>query len=77
MTTVKSAVGEASARALDAADPLSRYRDRFVLPIGADGRPKAYLAGMSLGAQPIGAREAVERELDAWARFGGRRLVRR
>ena len=70
MTTVKSAVGEASARALDAADPLSSYRDRFVLPIGADGRPKAYLAGMSLGAQPIGARDAVERELDAWARFG-------
>jgi kynureninase len=70
MTTVKSAVGEASARALDAADPLSTYRDRFELPIGADGRPKAYLAGMSLGAQPVGAREAVERELDAWARLG-------
>jgi kynureninase len=70
MTTVKSAVGEASARALDAADPLSTYRDRFLLPVGGDGRPKAYLAGMSLGAQPVGAREAVERELEAWARLG-------
>ena len=70
MTTIKSAIGEASARALDAGDPLGGLRDRFLLPAGADGRPKAYLAGMSLGAQPVGAREAVERELDAWARLG-------
>ena len=70
MTTTKSAIGEASARALDAADPLLALRDRFVLPVGSDGQPRAYLAGMSLGAQPVGAREAVERELDAWARLG-------
>lgn len=70
MTTVKAALGEASAVALDAADPLGRLRDRFLLPTGGDGRPKAYLAGMSLGAQPIAAREAVDRELDAWARLG-------
>jgi kynureninase len=70
MTTIKAAIGEASARALDAADPLGGWRDRFLLPVGADGRPKAYLAGMSLGAQPVGARDAVERELDAWARLG-------
>lgn len=70
MTTVKSAIGEASAHALDAADPLAGWRDRFTLPSGANGRPKAYLAGMSLGAQPVDARAAVERELDAWARLG-------
>ena len=70
MTTVKAAIGEASAHALDAADPLAGWRDRFILPAGANGRPKAYLAGMSLGAQPVDARAAVERELDAWARFG-------
>ena len=70
MTTVKSAVGEASARALDAATLLSSYRDRFVLPIGADGSSRRTSPAMSLGAQPIGARDAVERELDAWARFG-------
>ena len=70
MTTIKAPIGEASARALDAADPLATWRDRFNLPIGSDGRPKAYLAGMSLGAQPVGARQAVERELDAWARLG-------
>jgi kynureninase len=70
MTSVASAVGEATALALDAADPQRGWRDRFLLPIGSDGRPKAYLAGMSLGAQPVGARESVERELDAWARLG-------
>lgn len=70
MTVVKTALGEASARALDAADPLATWRDRFLLPPGRDGRSVAYLAGMSLGAQPVGAREAVERELDRWARRG-------
>ncbi|HEV8281192.1 MAG TPA: hypothetical protein VGQ02_05000, partial [Candidatus Limnocylindrales bacterium] len=70
MTTIKAAIGEASARTLDAGDPLGRLRDRFLLPAGVDGRPKAYLAGMSLGTQPVGAREAVERALDAWARLG-------
>jgi kynureninase len=70
MTTIKVPIGEDSAHALDAADPLATLRDRFNLPIGSDGRPKAYLAGMSLGAQPVDARAAVERELDAWARLG-------
>ena len=70
MTTLKTAVGEASARALDAADPLAGWRERFVLPGGRDGRPKAYLAGMSLGAQPVEARGAVERELGRWAALG-------
>jgi kynureninase len=70
MTTTRAALGEASARALDAADQLAPWRDRFILPVGSDGRPRAYLAGMSLGAQPVGAREAVERELEAWARLG-------
>jgi kynureninase len=70
MTTVKTALGEASARALDAGDPLAGWRERFALPLGRDGRPKAYLAGMSLGAQPVDARAAVERELDRWAASG-------
>ncbi len=70
MTVVKAALGEASARALDGTDRLAGWRERFLLPPGRDGRPKAYLAGMSLGAQPVGAREAVERELDRWARRG-------
>ena len=61
---------EARARALDAADPLASYRSRFLLPTAADGTPRAYLAGQSLGAQPIAARAAVVAELEAWARLG-------
>ena len=70
MTVVKAALGEASALALDATDRLGGWRERFLLPPGRSGRSKAYLAGMSLGAQPVGAREAVERELDRWERLG-------
>jgi kynureninase len=54
----------------DTADPAATQRDRFHLPISRDGRPKAYLAGQSLGAQPKAARAAVEERLDAWARLG-------
>jgi kynureninase len=54
----------------DEADARSSFRDRFHLPTGLDGRPKAYLAGQSLGAQPRAARAAVEERLDAWARLG-------
>ena len=59
------------ARRKDAADHRSdARRARFRLPVGRDGRPKAYLAGQSLGAQPTDARAAVEERIDAWARLG-------
>lgn len=70
MTTVRATLGETAARALDAADPLAAFRARFHLPLRPDGEPKVYLAGQSLGAQPVAARAAVEAELDAWARLG-------
>ncbi len=55
------------ARELDAADPLSALREQFDLPRRSDGRPQAYFAGNSLGAQPTAARAAVERVLAAWS----------
>ena len=61
---------EAFALAQDAADPLAAQRERFHMPVGPDGSPRIYLAGQSLGAQPRSAREAVEAELEAWARLG-------
>ena len=70
MTTLPAAVGEASARALDARDPLASWRERFILPSGPDGTTRTYLAGQSLGAQPVAARAAVETALDTWARLG-------
>lgn len=61
-----------SARALDALDPLSRFRARFALPQNERGEPLIYLCGQSLGLQPLAAREAVAQELDDWARLGVR-----
>jgi kynureninase len=63
-------VAEADASARDAADPLTAYRDRFLLPVAPDGSPAIYLAGQSLGLQPRAAGSAVEAELEAWARSG-------
>jgi kynureninase len=58
---------EARARALDAADPLAACRERFRLPTTPDGTTRVYLAGQSLGAQPVTAAKAVEDLLEAWA----------
>jgi kynureninase len=66
-----------TARQLDAADGLSRFRERFELPLDAGGRAPTYLVGNSLGPMPRGVRAIVQRELDAWggmaseARFRG------
>ena len=70
MTTAATVLGEDHARSLDAADPLAGYRDRFLLPTADDGTPRVYLAGQSLGAQPVSARAEVGAELEAWARLG-------
>jgi len=63
---VKAALLMDKARALDAADPLRRFRDAFTLPHGADGKPLVYLSGHSLGLAPLQARELVNEELDQW-----------
>ena len=73
MTSVGSSLATeyTDAHRRDVADHgAASLRDRFALPVGRDGRPKAYLAGQSLGAQPKDARAAVEERLDAWARLG-------
>jgi kynureninase len=59
----------AEARERDAADPLRGMRARFALPLDERGAPLVYLAGHSLGLQPLAARERVLEELDAWARL--------
>jgi kynureninase len=58
------------ARALDAADPLQRFRERFHLPRHTDGEPVVYLTGNSLGLQPIAAADYVRAELAHWAEHG-------
>ena len=59
-----------TAMALDAADPLSPFRDEFHLPVGRDGSSQIYLAGNSLGAVPRAAADYVNAELERWARLG-------
>jgi kynureninase len=63
---------EARARELDAAGPLSALRAEFSIPTWNGGRypERAYLAGNSLGLMPTAARQAVDDELDRWARAG-------
>src|SRR5437773_1117230 len=56
------------ARQLDAEDPLRHFREKFHLPLGADGGPLIYFAGNSLGLMPKAARTIVGRELDDWAK---------
>jgi kynureninase len=60
----------AGAEALDAADPLARFRDRFHVPLHRDGTEQVYLVGNSLGLAPKTARTRVDRELDRWATLG-------
>ncbi|MFM2153946.1 MAG: hypothetical protein RL199_2381, partial [Pseudomonadota bacterium] len=58
------------ARTLDAADPLSRFRERFHVPPAPNGGDAVYLAGNSLGLQPRQAKAYIEAELADWARLG-------
>ncbi len=53
-----------TAEALDQADPLARFRDRFELPDGV-----VYLDGNSLGARPKAAKAVVARAIEEeWGR---------
>lgn len=56
----------ARAAALDAEDPLARFRQRFVIPKHEDGSEQVYLCGNSLGLMPKEVRTIVDEELSAW-----------
>jgi kynureninase len=62
-------LSEAHALALDAADPLRRFRGEFLIPLHA-GVEQRYFCGNSLGLQPRATRDALLQELDDWARLG-------
>jgi kynureninase len=57
------------AAGMDAADPLSAFRDRFHFPETSNELNSVYLTGNSLGLMPKTAREYVDQELDDWAKF--------
>ncbi|HET7201838.1 MAG TPA: kynureninase [Steroidobacteraceae bacterium] len=59
------------AHALDSADPLAAWHDRFILPRDQqDGREVVYLCGHSLGAQPVLAADYVEEVMRDWRSLG-------
>ena len=60
---------ETDAAALDAADELASFRNKFHIPLDAAGREVVYFTGNSLGLQPKTTREYVDQELDDWARL--------
>ena len=60
------------ARQLDAADPISVFREEFHFPQTPAGEDELYLVGNSLGLQPKRTREYVMQELDAWQSLGVR-----
>ena len=66
---MKHEPGIGYARALDEADVLKDFRQRFALPTAPSGEPLLYLCGHSLGLMPLEARRLVTQELDDWARL--------
>jgi kynureninase len=55
--------------AMDAADPLRGFRDRFFIPRQENGQEAIYFTGNSLGLMPKTAREYVDAELQDWERL--------
>jgi kynureninase len=60
----------AFASAADQADPLASFRDRFLLPTDADGKPKIYLCSNSLGLQPKAVADVIAHDLRNWSKLG-------
>ncbi|MFN4285881.1 MAG: kynureninase [Lacibacter sp.] len=57
------------ALALDAADPLRRFRDEFHIPT-QEGRQQVYFLGNSLGLQPKRTAAYIQQILADWQRLG-------
>ena len=63
---------EAHARSLDAADPLSRFRERFCIPPNPNmpNESSVYMCGNSLGCMPKAVPDAIGEMCEDWARLG-------
>src|SRR4029077_19852405 len=54
---------------LDSDDSLRRFREKFYLPLGKDGKQLIYFAGNSLGLMPKSAEAIGEERLNTWAKL--------
>ena len=59
----------AYARSQDANDPLSKFREKFHLPLN-NGKNAVYFCGNSLGLEPKETKQLVLQELEDWASLG-------
>lgn len=57
------------AQKMDAVDPLKSFREKFLFPTFHDSEV-VYFTGNSLGLQPKSTQEYIQKELDAWAKYG-------
>jgi kynureninase len=62
-------ISVSEAKTLDAAEPLKRFREKFIFP-QHEGENALYFTGNSLGLQPKKAIDALQVELDDWAEHG-------
>lgn len=60
---------QAFAADLDKEDPLSSFRNRFIIPQEA-GKEKVYFLGNSLGLQPKATEKYIGEIMGDWARYG-------
>lgn len=59
----------AFAQQMDEKDPLKKYREQFLFPTFTE-KPVIYFTGNSLGLQPKSTKEYLQKELDAWSKYG-------
>jgi len=58
------------AREKDQQDSLKEFRNEFIFTTDNSGSPQLYFCGNSLGLQPKSAKNALENELQDWAKWG-------
>lgn len=63
-------MNEAKAIQLDKEDELSSFREKFHIPLQANGEPYIYFCGNSLGLQPKSTAQYINEELEDWAKYG-------
>ncbi|MGI9089260.1 MAG: kynureninase [Chthoniobacterales bacterium] len=68
--SVAFSADEKFAQESDANDSLGKFRERFHIPSGPDGKPLIYFVGNSLGLMPKTVPSIVEQELEDWATLG-------
>lgn len=57
------------AKEMDSKDPLKEFRSQFIFP-DFHSEEVVYFTGNSLGLQPKTTKEYIQKELDAWAKYG-------